>query len=470
MKGNKYKTLLSNTMIFAMGNILIKLISFILMPLYTSYLTSAQYNTSELLNSTIEIVIPIATLCIIDALYRFSIDDNADYSTMFANAIFITLIGDIIIGILCCVVFMIIRYQFIIDFFILLLSATFYKLVTQFARGLGESRKFVLYGVTNTLVLVLSNVVLIVFFHGGVRSYLISFSLGYAIAGIFAFVYSKEYIYMKNVKVDFYSLKNMLNYSIPIIPNMLSWWINSVSDRYLLLLFIGDSAAGLYTAASKLPAMINLVSSVFQQAWQYSTAVEINKDDNKNFFTNVFNSYLFIGLITCTLLIMANKFICMILLKNYFFSAWKFVPILLLAATFGCISTYYGTFYQALKNNRMLMISTVIGAVLNIIMNLILIPCIGGLGAAIATAISYFVIMIIRMYDLQRKVHKGNDENKIIKSLFILTLYAAISTYYSNIYSFIIGVIVLLFYFIDNLKILTMLHSNVKLFLLKFKN
>ena len=116
MKGNKYKTLLSNTMIFAMGNILIKLISFILMPLYTSYLTSAQYNTSELLNSTIEIVIPIATLCIIDALYRFSIDDNADYSTMFANAIFITLIGDIIIGILCCVVFMIIRYQFIIDF------------------------------------------------------------------------------------------------------------------------------------------------------------------------------------------------------------------------------------------------------------------------------------------------------------------------------------------------------------------
>lgn len=116
------------------------------------------------------------------------------------------------------------------------------------------------------------------------------------------------------------------------------------------------------------------------------------------------------------------------------------------------------------------MISTVIGAVLNIIMNLILIPCIGGLGAAIATAISYFVIMIIRMYDLQRKVHKGNDENKIIKSLFILTLYAAISTYYSNIYSFIIGVIVLLFYFIDNLKILTMLHSNVKLFLLKFKN
>ena len=135
-------------------------------------------------------------------------------------------------------------------------------------------------------------------------------------------------------------------------------------------------------------------------------------------------------------------------MKNYFFSAWKFVPILLLAATFGCISTYYGTFYQALKNNRMLMISTVIGAVLNIIMNLILIPCIGGLGAAIATAISYFVIMIIRMYDLQRKVHKGNDENKIIKSLFILTLYAAISTYYSNIYSFIIGVIVLLFYFI----------------------
>ena len=92
-KMNKYKILFSNTGVFAIGNMLVKLISLFLMPLYTSSLQTEEYGIAELINSGVEIIIPIISLCIVDALYRFSIDEDADCSALFANATFILAIG-----------------------------------------------------------------------------------------------------------------------------------------------------------------------------------------------------------------------------------------------------------------------------------------------------------------------------------------------------------------------------------------
>ncbi len=214
----------------------------------------------------------------------------------------------------------------------------------------------------------------------------------------------------------------MLKYSLPSIPNMLSWWVNSLSDRYIIILFWGAGISGLYTAASKLPSMINLVTSIFQQAWQYSTATEIESEDSKSFFSNIFRGYTYICVLVCGGLLIINKLLCKILLQSDFYIAWQFVPLLLLAATFGCISTYFGTFYNAVKNNKMLMISTLIGAVNNIILNFILIPKFGGIGAASATAISYFVIMVIRMNNIRKFVALDINYKRFVLQFILLTV------------------------------------------------
>ena len=271
MNPNRYKVLLSNTAVFAVGNILVKLIAFFLMPLYTSALTTEEYGVSELLNSTTEIIIPLTTVCIIDALYRFSIDKDADYKELFANSLKIILLGDIVVLIGCVIAQWILGYAYSYYFLILYICTTFYKLTTQFARGLGHVKRYAFYGVLNVLMLVLCNVILLLELDGGIEAYLLSFSIAYGVAGVTAFIISGEYKYfclrVKNTE----QLKAMLKYSIPNIPNMISWWINSVSDRYILLFFWNTGIVGMYTAAGKLPAMINLVSSIFQQAWQYST-------------------------------------------------------------------------------------------------------------------------------------------------------------------------------------------------------
>ena len=417
---SKYKALASNTVIFAIGNILVKLISFFLMPLYTSVLTTEQYGVAELLNNTIEIVLPLATLCIVEALYRFSIDENANHSELFVNSLFITIIGDVVVVLASLVWYLFFGYSYALHFGLLFVTTTFYKLTCQFARGLGHVKRYALYGVINSLILVLSNVILLVGFKGGIAAYILSFSIGYGVSGVIALFLSREYKFIKLNQFNLEKLKKMLSYSLPSIPNMLSWWVNSLSDRYIVLLFWGSGVTGLYTAASKLPAMINLVTSIFQQAWQYSTATEIESKDSDVFFTNIFRGYAYLCMLVCSFLIIINKTICKILLQTDFYMSWKFVPLLLLAATFGCIATYFGTFYNAIKNNKMLMISTIVGAGGNIILNFILIPQLGGMGAAIATAISYFIIMIIRMIDVCKFVNIQINYKKFVFQFIVL--------------------------------------------------
>lgn len=442
----KYKILLSNAAIFAIGNILIKFISFFLMPLYTSVLTASQYGVAELLNNTIEIVLPFATLCIIEALYRFSIDIEVNHKALFVNSLYIVAIGDLIVAIACIIWHEVFSYEYAYHFLILYITITFYKLTTQFARGLGHVKRYAFYGVINSLLLVVSNLILLVRFNGGIASYLTSFSVGYGLSGIIALIVSKEYTFFSPKQFDMALLKEMLKYSLPNVPNMLSWWVNSLSSRYVVLAFWGASIAGLYTAASKLPALINIVTSIFQQAWQYSTTTEMASEDRSSFFSNVFRVYTYICVLACSILILMNKFICRLLLQADFYSAWKFIPLLLLAATFGCVATYFGTFYNAIKDNIMLMVSTVIGAAVNIFLSFLLIPEIGAIGAAIASAISYAFVLFIRIRDITKLVPININYKKFAIQMFLLTCSTIIGSfdfYGSNVilFLFVIGLI-----------------------------
>lgn len=460
MEKNKYSVLISNTAVFAIGNMLAKLIAFFLMPLYTSVLTTEQYGISELLNSTIEIVLPIATLCMIDALYRFSIDDNTDHEVVFSSALRIVMIGNGVVLFACGILKKFFAYEYSYYFFTLYLTTSLYKLTIQFARGLGHVKRYAFYGVLNSIILVLSNVILLVAFKGGIKAYLSSFSIGYGVAAIVAFIFSKEYKYISIKKYNRKITNEMLKYSLPNIPNMLSWWINSLLDRYIVLFYCGTSMTGVYTAASKLPAMINLITSIFQQAWQYSTATEINNDNSHDFFEKVFRIYSFVCIGACMIIVIMNKVICKILLQDNFYDAWRYVPLLMLAATFGCYSSFFGVFYNAIKKNFMLMLSTIIGAILNIILNFILIPQYGGFGAAFSTMVSYAIITIIRILDIDKRLCLKIDYTNLVIQIFVLIVLVFVGSIGDSIVYYLIEVLCAVMIIILNKNILTSFYRH----------
>lgn len=459
---DRYGVLINNTIVFAIGNLLVKLISFFFMPLYTYVLTAEQYGIAELINSINELLFPVVSLCVVDALYRFSIDDNSEHAILFTNSAVIIICSDVLVGILCIIYWKMFSDQHVVYFFFLYIAMSFYKLTTQFARGLGHTKEYSFYGILNAFILLILSYILLVICDLNIKGYLMAYMVAYFISAIVAFAYSKEFQYFNIVYFEPRNLQAMLVYSMPGIPNMIFWWFNTIFSRYIVLYFCGAATAGLYTAASKLPAIINVFSSIFQQAWQYSTAKEIGREDNENFFSNVFRFYSYFCFLLCSLIIVLNKYIIAFLLQESFYESWKYVPPLLIAATIGATSTYFGTFYNALKNNTMLMYSTMLGAIFNIIMCIMLTPMIGAFGAALSTMISYMLITIIRVIHIRKILNIDVDWILFIRQAF-LTMAIALFGYFDNIISFWWSIILLLSLFLSDRKSINTIFMYIKI-------
>ena len=412
--------LLGNTLVFALGGLAVKAVSLVLMPLYTTALTAGEYGTAELLNSAIEIVLPLLSAGVVEALYRFSIDDDVPKDELFANSLLVLGGGGLCTGVLCALGSALWSMEHAGSFFVLFCSVCVFKATTQLARGLGHVRRFVVYGLINALAMVVSTYLLLVRAHTGIEGYLWSYTIGYLVGGLVAFLGSAEYRLLAPFRVDRELLRRMLVYSLPLVPNLLSWWLVSVSGRYVVLWGSGVVAAGLFTAASKMPALVNIVASVFQQAWQYSTAREIDSPDRGAFFGVVMRGYSLATLTVAGLVIALNRPISRVMLQAEFAEGWRYVPLLMLAATFGVMTIFFGTFYQALMNSRMLMVSTMMGAVVNVVLGVALVPFMGPWGAGLAGAVAYALVLVVRARDLRRRINLPIDRLRLGYQLALL--------------------------------------------------
>ena len=417
---NRIAFLLGNTLVFALGGLAIKAVSLVLMPLYTTALTAGEYGTAELLNSAIEIVLPLLSAGVVEALYRFSIDDDVPKDELFAGSLVVLGGGVVCAGVACALGRVLWNMEHAGSFFVLFCSVCVFKATTQLARGLGHVRRFVAYGLINALAMVVSTYLLLVRAHLGVEGYLWSFTIGYLVGGLVAFLGSAEYRLLAPFRVDRDLLRRMLVYSLPLVPNLLSWWLVSVSGRYVVLWGSGVVAAGLFTAASKMPALVNIVASVFQQAWQYSTAREINSPDRGAFFGVVMRGYSLATLTVAGLVIALNRPISRVMLQAEFAEGWRYVPLLMLVASFGVISIFFESFYQALKNSGVLMASTALGAGVNVVLGVALVPFMGPWGAGLAGAVAYMLVLVVRARDLRRRINLPIDRLRLTYQLALL--------------------------------------------------
>ena len=433
VKKNKYRLLISNILVFASGNALSKLILFLMMPLYTTALQPEQYSTAELANNTAELLIPIVSLCLGEAIFRFSINDDYDKGVLISESFFL------IIKILAAICAAALLYQVIFYYrhmwYMVCIVSTyiFRQLFGQFTRGLGRSRAFAVGGIINTLTLCGFNVLFLIYFKWGVEGYLLSIILSSLLASLF-FVftsYAPKHISFKNK--DKRLLKNMLVFSLPLIPTFTSWWVTFLTGRYTILWFSGAAAAGLYIAASKLPAVINLLSTTFNYAWQFSSSKEINEDKSGSFFSNVFKLYFCFITLATSALVLLSPFISKIFLRNDFYAGWVYIPMLLLTATTSCYASFFSAFYTASMKTRSYMNSTIAGAVVNAAVCLALVPFFGVYGALAAGFISYFLVTVFRMKDTEKYARVSFNLPVTGLCFFILTSQCVVMTFGSKL-------------------------------------
>ena len=172
---------------------------------------------------------------------------------------------------------------------------------------------------------------------------------------------------------------------------------------------IGASVLGIYTAATKIPSLINVMIGIFNQAWGLSSFREIETTDDTSFYVSVFNLF-------CTLLFGASilftswiKPFIGIYVGAAFRDAWQYTPLLLAAAVFYSVSAFIGTLYAALQRTTNDMWTSLLCAALNVVINYVGIKIVGAWGVIIGTVTAYFVISTLRLFDIRQHMKFSVD-------------------------------------------------------------
>jgi O-antigen/teichoic acid export membrane protein len=249
-----------------------------------------------------------------------------------------------------------------------------------------------------------------------------------AIQVVYQFIFGKIY---KEIRLKNYNdlSKQMMAYSSPLIANSISWWVNNASDRYILTWVSGVAVNGIYSISYKIPTILAVFQGIFYNAWSISAISEFDEVDNDGFIGNNYIAYSFISFSICSFLLLINIPIARIFYTGDFFIAWQCVPFLLVGTVFSGISQFEGALFAAKKKTKDVSFTTIIGATVNTICNLIFINLWGAIGAAISTMFGYFVIWVIRTLLIRGFVKMKVQWNIHIASLIFLIIQAFLATF-----------------------------------------
>jgi O-antigen/teichoic acid export membrane protein len=400
-KKDKYTELIANTGVLAIGNFSSKILVFLLVPLYTSVLTTEEYGFYDLVMTTIQLLIPIFTLNVTDGVLRFALE-NKDNLKRLVNIslkfLFFSLIPAIwVLGSISALGISKPVADYVVYIFLFYLFYMMNQYLIQLAKGMDKVNVMAIAGVMGTLATVTSCLVTLLVIKMGLKGFFFSNILGQALPTIYLICVLRLWKYVEISRYGNSDLQHrLLKYSTPLILSNIGWWLNNTSDKYIITYMSGISLNGLLSVAYKIPSILTIIYGLFIQAWQISAMKEYGTEESESFYNNIFLYLKYFVFFIAAFLILFTKPIAKVAFAKDFYEAWKFVPFLLMSSVFTASASFVAPILTSAYNTNTVAKSTIYGGILNIILNILLLLMIGSQGVAIATAISSFVIFYIR--------------------------------------------------------------------------
>lgn len=419
MQVDKYKKLVSNTLIFGIGTFSSKFLVFLLMPLYTRILTNADFGVADLIIQTANLLIPVASLGITNAIIRFGLDKSFKKSDVFSTGL-VTIVAGFLVFLVIWPLLSQLKYvsDYIGLVYIYVFMSSFRSLCSQFVRAKQFVKLYALDGVLSTITVIVFNILFLVVFRFGIIGYVLAIVMSDFLSSVFLFVVAGLWQYVNIRGFDKKVSAAMIKYSIPLIPTVVLWWVTNVSSRYIVGYMLGSDANGLYAVSYKIPTIVILISGIFIDAWQMSAVTE--EENREAFFTKVFGAYQAVVFLAASAIIVLSKIITMILVSKSFYPSWQYIPFLVMSTTFSCFVTFLGSVYMVEKKSIISLITALVGAIVNVILNILLIPVIGVNGAAFAMFASYFVVFVLRAKNTQKFIKIKFNAAKLGLNLLII--------------------------------------------------
>lgn len=449
---SKEKELIKNTGIIFFGKFCTQFLSFLLLPIYTNYLTTSDYGYVDLIQTYVALLIPIILLRLDSSVFRYLIDERSndkEKNKTISTSMFFMLIQIVLFCFIFIIINEIFQFKYGIYICINVIFVALSNIMLQIVRGIGDNMGYSIASIITGIITILLNIIFIIFLKGNASYILIASSIANLICFIYLYLRNKIYVFSKFKNIDIKKMKKMLKYSIPMIPDGLSWWIVNVSDRSIISSIMGISANGIYAISSKFSNILSAIFQIFNMSWQESASLNINDKDRDKFFNNILNTCYEVFFSICILIMVIMPIIYKIFIGKDYIDSYIYIPILLLANLYNAVSNIYGGVYIAQKNTKKVAKTTMTAAGINIIINIYLIKKFGLLAAAISTLISYIVLSLYRFSDIKKEINMKLNFKLLISTNLIFLASALL--YYRYFYNTIVMILNIIFAIIVSL-------------------
>ena len=405
--------LAKNTVILSIGTLFPKVFSLIVTPVLTSRLTRAEYGQYDLITTIVALLLPAVTLQISSAAFRFLIDQSGnkkECSKIISNIFAFTLVSSLFA---CLIYFLTVGCKLKLTGILIcvyLLTDIFLLTAQQVARGLGKNMVYSISAIVQSVVNMTLTVVLLCFIpdhNYGINGVLVAMIAAAMLSLTLLLTRIKIYNYLKVNYLSVSMLKELLQYSWPMVPNNLSGWVLRLSDRLVITYALGIEANAVYAVANKLPSILTMALNSFNAAWQENASIVKKDSDCGKYFEQIFDHTYRIMLGLCGGLIAATPILFKILIGGDYSDAYTQMPFLYLGMFFSGMAAVLGGVYIAFKQTKSVGLTTVVAAVLNLIIDILLVNYIGIFAGSLSTLAAYLFLLIYRMIDVQKlqKIH-----------------------------------------------------------------
>ena len=425
------KELIKNTFIIAMGKFSTQIVSFLLVSLYTAKLTTQEYGSYDLIVTIITFITPFITLTLEESMFRFLIDaKNKKEEKSIISQTVVTILTMLFIA--CLIIFVVLKLipVKVTSLFIpYVIAVVLMALMNALVRGLGKIK---LYSLSNFILSVLTivlNVVLILGTTLKVDGLLLSVIIANLVMVVFLAIRLNLINYIDPKLVNKKLMKEMLSYSIPLIPHSLSWTIINLSDRLIVTWILGAGSNGIYAISNKFPTIINTVYNYFAIAWKESAAKALHNDDSHKYYNKIYISLRNLVYSATVVVIAGVPLIFNILIDSSYKEAYLYIPILVFSVYFSNMASFYGGIFSAYKKTGIIGSTTVVSAVINLVINFAFIRFLGIYAAALSTLISSVFLYAYRKRKIYKIVNLKHSENMNFTILITLVVFLA---YYSG--------------------------------------
>lgn len=440
-------TLAKNTLLIAISRVSTQLVMFFMLPLYTATLSPSEYGAVDLIVTYGALFAPLIMLNVQQAIFRYLIDVRSDKEAQYkviTNAVEITVIVSLVVAAMYFIANLFVDIPFAAIMAFYFASFIIGDMVLQIARGLGRTKAFAITGIAQGLLTVILNLIFMLPLQMGANGMLLGMALGLLIPAVVLAVIVGTHHSIKLSARDSDMKKQLLGFSLPLMPNTISWWIFNASDRTIISLVIGVAANGIYAVTNKFANIANSFSAIFYASWSESAVLAINDPDRDEFFSKVANMMLKAFSTLGILIMCATPIIFPLLVNESFDEALLYLPILILGTIFNTVVSFYSAIYIAKKLTKQVTNTSIVAAVINLVVCLGLVWFIGIWAAAISTVVAYGTMAVYRHHDMKKYVTITYRKSTFMVLTLLYLVVAALyymDTLWASITGFVIAVI-----------------------------